>query len=951
MSTQQMNQDKPVRAIAMQKTGIPSDIRDFVSSEVYKRGAAYYRDGRVISFELDDDDTIHAEVEGSEIYEVDISWDDGEPIVDCACPYDWEPVCKHAVAAILYWQGDGESERKIDKIDTEEPPEFHFNRDRHISELAELERKKRRSKKLLESLRILKKPKGSLHGEYLVASGTANGSYSVMVRDARDLNRTTCDCPDYLINELGTCKHIELVKGHVGGKKNKGSDSRIWISLQPKDTYAGGGPPFGEIHIHAGDEGIRGRLFARTAPDADFWNPDGYLRDATAGTAAGERFSGAIEFIKRCFGRKTAPEIVIANHVPKLLREIDADRSWKTRMEKIASAPRQSAEWMELKNSLPIKLYDYQEEGILFAASRRKSFIGDDMGLGKTVQAIVAALLIKKLAGISKVLIFCPASLKFQWKREIEKISGEKVQIVQGNRFIRQKLYEGTDAMFLIVNYELIFRDEDLLHELKPDMIILDEAQRIKNWETKTAKGMKRLKSEFSLILTGTPFENRLTELHSLCEFLHPRPLGPMWRLLPTYGNLDVNDKLTGFSNLSQLRSRIAPFFIRREKEAVLGQLPGKIVNEYTTEITDAQRKHHDDYEAALAAILGKAKKRPLTPEEMKRAFMCLSAMRIISNALAQHDWKKFQPIVDEPGALTLAQIRSFHSPKLLEFRSVMEELLENPREKFVIFSQWERMLLLAEASIRDLLMKDGMESVIFSGSIQTAARGKVIDRFINDPKLRIFFSTDAGGLGLNLQESASCVINLEMPWNPAVLEQRIARVHRLGQRNTVNVINFISTGCIEERVYQAVGNKKLLFDGVFDGKTDSVAFEKGSAFIERLKGIICDADDCKAAGEVKPEVIEDLQMASEDKTPSPAEVSLPAAQREIDLTGFVKILGSLVGDKKSAHIEPQSFKVGIEERDGEVSLKLKKPPKELISGARRFLSGLLAALDGMEAG
>lgn len=926
------------------------DVREWVSSKVYWRGVDYYKDGRVVAFEIGDDNAISAEVEGSELYRVEIKWSNsGEPETRCTCPYDWEPMCKHAVAAILFWQErDEDAEEKEDQTAEET---YFFNRDTYINEIAEIERRKRRSKKIIETLKILRRPKNGLYGEYKVASATTSTSYTVIVRDLEDLSQTTCDCADYLVSELGTCKHIECVHEEISqhpkrSKTKQRGNAHVFISIKPRDTYAGGEvQPFSEIHIHSSDPVIRKRLFVRGEDGDSFWTEDGFMCSVPYGVSYEERFSVVLNAIENRLEGIRAPKVIVADHVKRLVTELEERRIWEIKTAGLLRASKFSSEWMTLKRELPISLYDYQEEGILFAVSKRRTFIGDDMGLGKTVQAIAASLLIKKLADVRKALIFCPASLKFQWKREIEKISSEKAEIVQGNRVARRQIYEKSEAFFLVVNYEMIFRDEEFLQGWGADIIILDEAQRIKNWDTKTAKGIKRLKSPFAIVLTGTPFENRLPELHSLCEFLYPRALGPLWRLLPTYGNLDAHEKLVGFTNLSMLRRRIEPFFLRREKATVMNQLPDKIVNEYAIEISREQCAYHDDYEAKLASILSKAKKRQLTPEEIKRILMCLTAMRIISNALAQHDWEKFQPMIDVPNALSLSDIRGFHSPKLMEFRSIMEDLLDTPEVKFVIFSQWERMLLLAEASVRDLLMKRGLESVIFSGAIPTSARARVIERFINDSKLRIFFSTDAGGVGLNLQEAASYVINLEMPWNPAVLEQRIARVHRIGQRRAVNVINLVSTGCVEERVYATVCNKRKLFDGLFDGQTNDVAFERGSSFIERLKEVIGDVEE-KASRARGEELVVDLRSDEEDSSVVGSEIVAESEERIIDLSGIAHVIGSLIGKPRLASIlPPESLKIGIRECDGELSLTIKKPPKEFRAKLKNLLTSLAEAI------
>jgi superfamily II DNA/RNA helicase len=306
-----------------------------------------------------------------------------------------------------------------------------------------------------------------------------------------------------------------------------------------------------------------------------------------------------------------------------------------------------------------------------------------------------------------------------------------------------------------------------------------------------------------------------------------------------------------------------------------------------------------------------------------------------------------------------------------------MEELLEPRDTKFVIFSQWERMLKLADVSIKDIVVKNGAESAIFSGSLSLVKRAETLRRFNDDPMLRVLFSTDAGGVGLNLQEAASTVMNLEMPWNPAVLEQRIARVHRPGQKRTVNVVNFISTECIEEKVYDAICNKKALFDGVFNGMTDKVIFDKGSSFIDRLKGMIDEDEQTAGSADVQADgpAAETADAASREETakgpenagtrasaeqsPASSGVSVPVPSagngradggpggpetyRTIDLSGILKALGTWVGRPEIASLGDGQLKLKVKEEDGEIKLSLAKPPKELLTGIKNAFLEIFA--------
>ena len=176
-------------------------------------------------------------------------------------------------------------------------------------------------------------------------------------------------------------------------------------------------------------------------------------------------------------------------------------------------------------------LFPYQIRGALFAACRGRAVLADDMGLGKTIQAIAAAELLRRRRGIERVLVVAPASVKYQWKTEIEKFCDLSTQVIDGQMPHRKKLY-ASPAFFNLTSYELVLKDIEDMHNLRPDLIILDEAQRIRNWATATARTIKQLKSRYAFVLTGTPLENKLEELYSVVEFVDGRRLGPAFRFL-----------------------------------------------------------------------------------------------------------------------------------------------------------------------------------------------------------------------------------------------------------------------------------------------------------------------------------------------------------------------------------------------------------------------------------
>ena len=204
-------------------------------------------------------------------------------------------------------------------------------------------------------------------------------------------------------------------------------------------------------------------------------------------------------------------------------------------------------------------LFPYQREGMLHLVFNERALLADEMGLGKTIQAIAACALLRNLGKARRVLIVTPASLKAEWEEQIGKFTGLPLRLVYGGRALRSQIYSETDApFFTIANYEQIVADSlDINARLRPDIVILDEAQRIKNWATKTAQAVKRLQSRYAFVLTGTPIENRIDELRSIVDFLDPAILGPLFRFNREYYDLDERGRPVGYKNLDKLRERV----------------------------------------------------------------------------------------------------------------------------------------------------------------------------------------------------------------------------------------------------------------------------------------------------------------------------------------------------------------------------------------------------------
>ncbi|MDZ7697218.1 MAG: DEAD/DEAH box helicase [Deltaproteobacteria bacterium] len=416
------------------------------------------------------------------------------------------------------------------------------------------------------------------------------------------------------------------------------------------------------------------------------------------------------------------------------------------------------------------------------------------------------------------------------------------------------------------MNYELVLYDEPEISQQSYDLVILDEAQRIKNWRTKTADRVKRLKSAYAFVLTGTPMENRLDELYSVFQFIDPTILGPLWRFNQRYYDVQRRPsgsyKVLGYKNLDELRQRIGPYLLRRVRDEVLVDLPERIDSNFFVEMTAPQWDAYQEYEHRVARLMALAKRRPLTPEEHHILLGSLIKMRLICNALALHE-PDIHPKEREKTA-----------PKLRELREIVAEEIMGNGHKAIMFSQWSKML----AFVEPVLDKLGAGWTKLTGDVPTAKRGALVERFFEDPDCKVFLSTDAGGVGLNLQ-AASMVINLDLPWNPAVLEQRIGRAHRHGQSKPVHVVNLIAKGTIEERMLDTLAAKRAIFDAALNEEStvSDLSFkDAGQGVLQRLEVLL-------GTEAVKPE----LTLEPGD---TPAKVS-PESLSKPTLKGFADLL------------------------------------------------------------
>ena len=765
-------------------------LKALVSEPVLRRGIAYHREQRVT--ELDwDGSRVWGLVEGSRPgapYAVELSSDeDGDLSVSCDCPFDWEPVCKHAVAVLLSYAAQRPQESGSDL--------------RGAAALALEERAQRGRTEVVVEHTDGEPCFGTWRAGSLATSGHRQRTYTVQVRSP-DARQNYCTCPDWASNQLGTCKHIEAVL-HRLRKGGELTDDRLRRPPLPFVYLAWDVPEAPLIRLQRG-----------TAASTELESLLATFFDASGGLV-GELPDDFFRFLDQAAGRS---DLMIGEDAIGHARQVAEDAARALRGERIRD------DILHTAGRLPgvhARLYPYQVEGVAFLTSRGRALLADDMGLGKTLQAIAAAAWLHRNREVQQTLVVCPASLKHQWAREIVRFTDQEVLVVHGGPREREAQYRQRKP-FVVVNYELVLRDLSVINErLCSDLLILDEAQRIKNWRTKIASAIKSLSSRYVFVLSGTPLENRLEDLYSLMQVVDHRVLGPLWRFLIDFHVTDERGKVIGYRNLSELRRRLAPVMLRRNRSLVIAQLPERTELQLDIPMTPKQWELHDCAMAAAGQLADIAKRRPLTPTEQNRLMAALQQARMACNAAG---------LVD--GATVGA-------PKLDELARILEDVCLQEGQKVVVFSQWERMTRMAEGVARSL----ELGCMRLHGGVPTDQRGALLDRFRDDASIQVFISTDAGGVGLNLQ-AASVLVNLDMPWNPAVLDQRIARVHRLGQGSKVRIVLMIAEEGYERRVAELVQNKRELFDNVVESSAEEDVVGVSKRTLETL------LDDLRQVGE-----------------------------------------------------------------------------------------------------
>ena len=740
-----------------------------------------------------------------------------------------------------------------------------------------------------ETMAVVAVDEKNLPGEYEVKNPQTKQTYKVVYR-GEDSPWNYCSCMDFKTNHLCACKHLEKVKLWISETRGKKVHKELPAYSSVYLSYTEGR----QVKIRVGSD--HHEEFMRLAAhyfDAEgvmfpyaFEDYDKLMTEALAIDPSFRFYQDAIDFIIEQRERKFRQQLI--------------SRYTDERLDQL----------------LTVSLYPYQKEGIRFAFERGRSIIADEMGLGKTIQAIGTAELLRREGLAEQILIVCPTSLKYQWQREIERFTKDTghspehplTLVIEGNPLKRKEQY-ASDVPYKIVSYNCMSNDVKMWGSLQTEVLIMDEVQRLKNWKTQISMAARKVRSDYAVILSGTPLENKLEELYSVMEFADNYCLGPYWQFRADCIVTDDGGKVIGYKNLNKVGETARERLIRRTKKQVALQMPKRTDQNIFVPMTKEQMSIHEEYKLSVANLVYKWRKMHfLTEKDRQRLLQFLSMMRMVCDSTY---------ILDQ---------KSRYDTKVAETMSILQSVFDNGDEKVVIFSQWERMTRL----IAYELDKMGVGYEYLHGGVPSAKRRDLISNFTDDPDSRVFLSTDAGSTGLNLQ-AGSIMINLDLPWNPAVLEQRIARIYRLGQEHNVQVINLVAKDTIEEGMLGKLRFKTAMFEGVLDNGEDTIFLgneTKFTAMMDTLGEVLEEEKQQPAAPEVSD---------TEADEPEPLKEESPQSEEPTNQNTLAQ------QDQTEEKIVPSSSSVSS-------THSAPRQPQELVAQGISFLSGLAQSLQSPEA-
>jgi len=487
------------------------------------------------------------------------------------------------------------------------------------------------------------------------------------------------------------------------------------------------------------------------------------------------------------------------------------------------------------------ELYPYQSESVDLMVDRGAMLLGLVMGAGKTVTTIAAIERLFELDEIDQCLVVVPASLKYQWQREIAKFTDSRSVVIDGQPKAREKAWRSLMSVrYVIVNPETLARDLEHLARINIQAVVVDEATIIKSRVSKRSKLIKKLgrKSQYRFALTGQPIENRPEELFSIMEFVDPSVLGKFDLFDRTFIVRDHFGKPTRYRNLNVLHESMQECMIRKTREDIADQLPkiihqtipvpfdpkgGSLYRLISTDLLNELQKAMSSHGGAFN--LWRHYNDPASNEAQGQIMSRLTVLRMLCDnpQLVELSARTFNdPSRPNQGSAYADLLVKkgltdglSATPKLDAVIEYIREVLEeDEKNKVVLFSFFKENLRLIKESTKSLT-----NSVLFTGDISSEEKDVAKQKFGTDPGTRLFLSSDAGGYGVDLP-MANYLISYDLPWSSGKLEQREARIIRLSsQFPHVTIATFVMQGSIEERQYEMLQQKRSINEAFIDGK------------------------------------------------------------------------------------------------------------------------------------
>lgn len=652
------------------------------------------------------------------------------PVATCTC--NAGAICRHRAAAYMQLY-----ELMSLNVDKPAQPGLKYTRRGMIKRVMNERLEKARQAKYTLSFA------DNIYGEHILTNERGT-SYHLTFRNFKQ-KFGYCSCPDYSTNKLGICKHLIYAFDRT----------TVNPDLKPHELPR---YPFIEVFcdpLHNyriswfHPEEVRGEVAEVLYR---YFGNKRFITDDQASGLIG--FFNVVDRYKEILVR---PEVYA--RVQKL---VDEEEMLRLAKEKVLDFSR-----------IKVPLLHFQQQGVEFATFKKGVVLADDMELEKPLQAIATAVMKKDVFGFNHTLIICPATLKQQWKNDVLRYSSEPVQIVAGTTAEREAFYSASG--FIIVSYETVMRDQQLIAKNPPDFIILDEAQRIRNYASVTSLVIKSLPRKHALVLSATPLSSELIDLYSIVMFVDAELLSPLWEFSYQHCYFDEENKnlVAGYYNLEQLEQKLRKVMLRREKKDVINQLPGS--SQITTPVKMSENQINR-YQKYARQVLGILHQKIFTLFDEQKVADILKLMLQLGNSTF---------LVDDT---------TNSSPKLIELKHILSYKLHirKSSHRVVIITRWIKMANIIARALR-------LGKFIFTeinADMPEDERTAALERFAKDDHCRILLTTTKA-LSQQMLLVADTLINFELP------QKGTPRMKQLPANLTI--INLVAEGTLEEKMAQGL--------------------------------------------------------------------------------------------------------------------------------------------------